>query len=513
MTSETPASEPVLVARGITKSFGGALALRGASLAIEAGESHALLGENGAGKSTLVRILAGVLAPDQGELRLAGHPVRFRGPAEAQAAGISVIYQEPSLFPDLSIAENVLIGHMPRARFGTIDRAAAASRVAGMLGDLGVPLPPRRPVRGLSIAAQQVVEIAKALSNRARVLIMDEPTAALTTEECERLFAVVRSLRARGVAVLFITHRLEEAFAECQRFTILRDGALAASGPREAFAPAEVVRRMVGRPLDQLYPQRSSRTGDELLAVTDLTRAGSYEDVHFRVRAGEIVALAGLVGAGRSEVLRGIFGIDPRDRGSVRVAGCVVAPADPRAAMRAGLALVPEDRRQQGLVLALSIIRNATLAVPRAVRRFGLVSRRREGAVTRLWAARLQLKAHRLSDPVGTLSGGNQQKVVLGKWLATAPRVLLIDEPTRGIDVGAKAELHRRLAELRDHGLAIVMVSSDLPEVLGMADRILVMREGRLVGELRGADATGETVMLHATGQQDGARALAAVPA
>lgn len=497
----TPAAPAILAAHAIGKSFGGAAALRGVSLALAGGEAHALLGENGAGKSTLVRILAGVLAPDAGDLHIDGHRTRLRHPADARAAGIAVIYQEPSLFPDLSITENVLMGRMPRARFGRIAHAAAAAAVARLFAELGVGLPPSRPVRGLSIAAQQIVEVAKALSNQVRVLIMDEPTAALTGEETQHLFTVVRTLRARGVAILFITHRLEEAFAECQRFTILRDGQLAASGARGDFTPAEVVRRMVGRPLDQFYPARRANPGRIALAVRDLDRRGSYENIAIAVRSGEIVALAGLVGAGRSEVLRSIFGIDARDRGVVEVDGVAIPPGRPRAAMRAGLALVPEDRRQQGLVLSLSIIANATLAIPERVRRWGFASRRRERAIAALWGERLQLKSRRLTDAAGTLSGGNQQKVVLGKWLATAPRVLLIDEPTRGIDVGAKAELHRRLAELAAGGLAILMVSSDLPEVLGMADRILVMREGRIVAELPGLGATEESVMLHATGQ------------
>jgi len=492
---------PLLAADAVSKSFGGAVALRAVSLALFAGEAHGLLGENGAGKSTLVRILAGVIRPDRGRLLLDGKPVTFRSPAEAQAARVAVIYQEPTLFPDLSIAENVLIGRAPRRSLGRIDHRAARAAVAALFAELGVALDPLRLVRGLSIAGQQLVEIAKALSNEARVLIMDEPTAALTGEETAHLFDVVRRLRQRSVAVLFITHRIEEAFAECQRLTVLRDGAPVASGPIEGFTSTQAVRLMVGRALDTFYPPRRSERGAPALSVRDLSASGTYAAIDLDVHAGEIVALAGLVGAGRSEVLRGIFGIDPRD-GTVSVFGREVPPADPRAAMRAGLALVPEDRRQQGLVLELSVIRNATLAVLSRLRRGPFASPARERATTAEWSAKLKLKARRLSDAVATLSGGNQQKVVLAKWLATAPKVLLIDEPTRGIDVGAKAELHHLLAALASQGLAVLMVSSELPEVLGMADRILVMREGRIVGELSAAEASEEAVMAFATGHE-----------
>ncbi|MGH7122389.1 MAG: sugar ABC transporter ATP-binding protein [Acetobacteraceae bacterium] len=499
----------ILAADGVSKSFGGAAALRGVSLALHGGEAHALLGENGAGKSTLVRILAGVVQPDRGEILLNGRPLLFRNPAEARAAGVAVIYQEPTLFPDLSIAENVLIGRWPRRSWGRIDHRRSVATVASLFAGLGVDLDPARLVRGLSIAGQQLVEIAKALSYEARVLIMDEPTAALTGEETARLFTVVRRLRSRSVAILFITHRLEEAFAECQRLTVLRDGSLVDSGPIGRYTPAEVVRLMVGRALGTLYPARRSGRGQPALAVRGLVAAGVYAGINFDVHRGEIVALAGLVGAGRSEVLRGIFGIDPRDGGTVHAFGREVPPRNPRAAMRMGLALVPEDRRQQGLVLELSIIRNATLAVLRQLCRGPFSSPAEERAVTAHWATRLQLKFRRLSDAVGTLSGGNQQKVVLSKWLATAPKILLIDEPTRGIDVGAKAELHHLVAGLAEQGLAVLMVSSELPEVLGMADRILVMREGRIRGEIDARRASEEAVMAVATGQEG---ALGAAP-
>ncbi len=500
--TDTPSTPPILSVQGAAKSFGAVRALRGVSIDLYGGEAHALLGENGAGKSTLVKIMAGVHRPDAGELRLDGTPRAFHSPGEAQAAGIAIIYQEPTLFPDLTVAENVLMGRQPRARLGRIDHRLMRAQVAGILADLGVSLDPARPVRGLSIADQQLVEIAKALSTGARVLIMDEPTAALTGQETERLFRVVRALRARGAAILFITHRLEEAFQECQRVTIMRDGAWVDGGPVQRFDTDTVVRRMVGRELGELYPRGDAQVGDVALEVQGLSRKGLYRGVSFTVRRGEIVGLAGLVGAGRSEVARAVFGVDAYDAGSVRVNGTPVAPHRPEAAMRAGMGLVPEDRRQQGLVMDLSIERNANLAILNRLRSGLLMNRAAERENAQRWTSRLQLKAGSLTDAVSTLSGGNQQKVVLAKWLATNPSVLIVDEPTRGIDVGAKAEVHRTLAELAASGLAVLMISSDLPEVLGMADRVLVMREGELVGELPRAQASEEAVMYLATGQR-----------
>lgn len=493
---------PVLSLHHASKSFGPVRALIDVSLDLYPGEAHALLGENGAGKSTLVKILAGVHQPDGGELLVGGAPRKFHTPGEARDAGIAIIYQEPTLFPDLSVAENVLMGHQPLKRGGRIDYARMNARVASILNDLGTPLDPTRLVRGLSIADQQLIEIAKALSFQAHVLIMDEPTAALTGQETARLFRVVRNLRARGAAVLFITHRLEEVFSECQRLTVMRDGTWVDAGPIEEFDVDKVVRRMVGRDLSELYPKMDVTLGNVMLDVRNLRRKGIFRNVSFTVRQGEIVGLAGLVGAGRSEVARAIFGVDPREEGEVRVNDRLIPPLNPQAVMAAGVALVPEDRRQQGLVMDMSIERNATLAVLKRLGAGGLMNRQRERQTASDWTSRLRLKAHRLSDPVSTLSGGNQQKVVLAKWLATNPVVLIVDEPTRGIDVGAKAEVHRTLADLAASGLAVLMISSDLPEVLGMADRILVMREGELTGELTRQEATEERVMYLATGQQ-----------
>ncbi|GII01370.1 sugar ABC transporter ATP-binding protein [Planobispora takensis] len=492
---------PVLALRSVSKSFGAVQALREVSLELYAGEAHALAGENGAGKSTLVKTLSGLYRPDAGRILLDGEPVEFHGTAGAQRAGVAVIYQEPTLFPDLSVTENIFMGRQPRTRLGRIDRPAMRARAVELFGRLGVPLDPDQPARGLSIADQQLVEIAKALSRSARVLIMDEPTAALSGNEVARLFRVVKALREQGCAVLFVSHRLEEIFELCRRVTTLRDGAFVASDLIADLTPDDLVRRMVGRELEALFPKLEAVPGEVALTVHRLTREGVFTDVSFEVRKGEIVALAGLVGAGRSEVARAIFGIDRWDAGRVEVAGRRLRQASPSAAMAAGLALVPEDRRQQGLVMDLSIERNIALAGLSAVRRGALISRAAERDRARDWALRLQLKFSRLSDAVGVLSGGNQQKVVLAKWLARKPSVIIVDEPTRGIDVGTKAEVHRLLSELAAEGIAVLMISSELPEVLGMADRVLVMHEGRLVAEIPRAEATEESVMAAATGR------------
>jgi rhamnose transport system ATP-binding protein len=496
--SESP---PILALRGVSKAFGAVRALQDVSLDLHGGEIHALAGENGAGKSTLVKILAGVHRPDEGQVLLDGQPRDFRGPGDAQQAGVAVIYQEPTLFPDLSVAENIFMGRQPRTRFGRIDRGALRSATAGLFERLGVSLDPDRPARGLSIADQQIVEIAKAISRDARVLVMDEPTAALSGNEVARLFSVARTLRDHGCALLFISHRLEEIFELCRRVTTLRDGRLIATEPLDDLTPDDLVQRMVGRELDTLYPKQDTTPGDALLTVARLTREGVFTDVSFEVRAGEIVALAGLVGAGRSEVARAVFGVDRYDAGAVEVRGTRLPVGSPTAAMAAGIALVPEDRRQQGLVMDGSIERNVGLTTLRTLRRGPVISRKAERDRAADWAIRLRLKYSRLSDAVGVLSGGNQQKVVLAKWLSTEPSVLIVDEPTRGIDVGTKAEVHRLLSELAADGLAVLMISSDLPEVLGMADRVLVMHEGRLAAEIPRAEATEETVMAAATGR------------
>jgi len=492
---------PVLVLEHAAKRFGAVRALEDGSIILYPGEAHALLGENGAGKSTLVKILAGVHAADSGRLLLDGEAVTFNGPAASRAAGVSIIYQEPTLFPDLTVAENIFMGRQPLRAGRRIDRTSMNHQANELFAQLGVRLDPDRVARGLSVADQQIAEIAKALSFQARVLVMDEPTAALTTVEVERLFEVIRTLRARGAAVLFISHRLEEAFACCQRVTIMRDGRFTRSALIEDVTVDDIIRSMVGRDLDAMFPKTTTEPGEVVLDVAHLGHDGVFNDITFQVRRGEIVALAGLVGAGRSEVVRAIFGIDKRTSGTVRVRGAELPNGQPLAAMKAGVALVPEDRRQQGLVMDLSIDRNMALASLGRLRQFGLIrpSSERELAIT--WAERLQLKFSRLRDAVSTLSGGNQQKAVLGKWLARSPSLLIIDEPTRGIDVGTKAEVHRLLDKLVAEGLAVLMVSSELPEVLGVADRVLVLREGRITAEFTRTEADEDAIMRAATGQ------------
>jgi rhamnose transport system ATP-binding protein len=492
----------VLVLEGVSKSFGAVAALRDVRLELRAGEAHALVGENGAGKSTLVKILAGAHAPDAGTLTLDGRPLVLHNPADARAAGIAVIYQEPTLFADLSVAENIFMGRQPLRGMRRIDAAEMRRRAAELFARLGVQMDPDRPARGLSIADQQLVEIAKALSFDARVLIMDEPTAALSGVEVERLFAVARSLRDAGAAVLFISHRFDEVFALCERITVMRDGQWVSTDPTAELTVADVVRRMVGRDVSAMFPKEDTEAGAARLEVRGLTRQGAFADVSFTVRGGEIVALAGLVGAGRSEVIRAVFGVDGYDSGEVLVDGKPLRRGSAAAAIAAGLALVPEDRRQQGLVMELSVERNATLPRRWKLAGFGLLFGGSERRSAQDWARRLQVKAAKLADPVATLSGGNQQKVVLAKWLATEPRVLIVDEPTRGIDVGTKAEVHRLLSRLAADGVAVLMVSSELPEVLGMADRVLVMHEGRLTADIPRSTADEESVMLAATGQR-----------
>jgi len=494
-------SEPRLVLDEATKSFGPVRALVAGSVVLHPGEVHALLGENGAGKSTLVKILAGVHRPDSGRLELGGKPVSFAGPADSRAAGVSIIYQEPTLFPDLTVAENIFVGRQPRRRGGRIDQARMRRAANEAFARLGVQLDPARPARGLSVADQQIVEIAKAISFNANVIVMDEPTAALTSVEVARLFDVIRTLAGHGAAVLFISHRLEEVFAICQRVTIMRDGRFVRTAPIDELTVDDIIRAMVGRDLDELFPKTPTAPGEVALEISHLSRAGFFDDVSFSVRRGEIVALAGLVGAGRTEVARAVFGIDRRSGGAVRVNGKALPNGSPRAAMAAGVAFVPEDRRQQGLVMDMGIDHNVALPSLGRLRRHGLIRRAQERRLATDWAGRLQLRYGRMSSPVSTLSGGNQQKVVLAKWLARQPSVLIIDEPTRGIDVGTKAEVHRLLDQLVADGVAVLMISSELPEVLGMADRVLVLREGKLVAELPRAEASEDSIMRAATGQ------------
>jgi rhamnose transport system ATP-binding protein len=494
----------VLALHQVTKAFGAVQAVANGSIDLYAGEAHALVGENGAGKSTMVKMLAGVLRPDSGAVLIEGRPVSLHGPADARDAGIAVIYQEPTLFPDLTVAENIFMGRQPLLAGRRIDRRRMNAGASRLFGRLGVRLDPGRVSRGLSIADQQIVEIAKALSLDARVIVMDEPTAALSAAEVARLFEVVRTLRAAGAAVLFISHRLEEVFAICQRVTVMRDGRHVLSGELAGMTTDDLVRAMVGRQMEARAPGGRAAPGDPVLTVERLTREGVFTDISLHVRAGEIVALAGLVGSGRSEVARAVFGIDSYDAGQVWIRGRELRRASPTAAMTAGIGFVPEDRRQQGLVMDMSVQQNVALASLGRLRQAGLVRSAAERAFAADWAVRLNLKYGRLADPVSRLSGGNQQKVVLAKWLGRRPALLIVDEPTRGIDIATKAEVHRLLVQLAGQGVAVLMISSELPEVLGIGDRILVMREGRLTAEFGHDEASEEKIIAAATGQLQG---------
>jgi rhamnose transport system ATP-binding protein len=492
--------QPTAELDGISKHFAATQALDNVSLQLWPAEVHALVGENGAGKSTLVKIFAGVHQPDAGQIRIDGVPIQIHGPAQARELGIAVIHQEPRLFPDLSVAENVFLGHQPKTRLGTIDWSRMRHDAARLFEELDVSISPESPVRGLSMADQQLVEIAKALSVDARILVMDEPTASLSLHEVDRLFSIVRPLRDRGLAVLFVSHRLEEVFELCERATVLRDGRYVITAPTHELTTGELVRHMVGRDVS-LFPKTNTTFGDILLDVRGLTRADAFADVSFNVRAGEIVGFAGLVGAGRTEVARVLFGIDQADHGQLLLDGREVSFATPTAALSAGLAYVPEDRHQEGLVLDFPVASNISLPIlPRLFPRF-FVHRAAERTLAERYATQFRVRMTDVEQLVSSLSGGNQQKVVIAKWLATQPRVLILDEPTRGIDIGAKVEVHRIISELAVAGLAILLISSDLPEVLAMSDRILVMHEGRLTAELARAEATEERVMLAATGQ------------
>lgn len=491
--------KPVLEMHGATKAFGGVQALRGADLVLYPGEIHALLGENGAGKSTLLKALAGVHRIDSGSITLSGKPFEQGSTRLAREQGIAVIYQEPSLFPDLTLAENVFVGR--QLQKGKIVNWAAMQQEAKQLFEqLGVNLDPAIRARGLSIADQQIVEIAKALSTKANVIVMDEPTAALSSKEVERLFKVARNLEASGCAVVFVSHRLDEVFALCTRMTVMRDGATVGTDLIAKVNENQIIKMMVGREVSELFPKASAKIGEVVLKVENLGQHGQFTGVNFEVRKGEILGLAGLVGSGRSEIVKAIFGIEKYDTGTVTINNKLLDRGSPTKAMNAGIALVPEDRRQQGLLMPYSIATNTAITVLKKLVKRLVISKKSEEEVSVKWGQTLQLKYASINDPVERLSGGNQQKVVLAKWLATEPKLLIVDEPTRGIDVGTKSEVHRLLSQKAQEGLAVIMVSSELPEVLGMADRIVVMREGRQIGILDRKDATPEKVIAMATG-------------
>lgn len=493
--------ESALRARGVTKSFGGPPVLWAVDWELLPGEVHAVVGENGAGKSTLLKIVSGVHRPDSGEIALDGAPVLLDNPAVARTLGIALIFQEPTLFPDLSVAENIFTGHHPVGRPVPFVRWRAMREEARRLLDsIGARIDPDRRVGTLSVAEQQLVEIAVALSHKARYVLMDEPTASLTPREVERLFDVIRGLKARGAGIAFVNHRLDEVFAIADRITVLRDGVKVATWSVDEVDRDQVVRAMVGRELGQGLVREETVPGEAVLEVEDLGARGRFAGINFHVRRGEIVALAGLVGAGRTEVARAIFGVDPYDAGVVKLEGKPVRFRSPKEALAAGVAYLPEDRQHEGLILPFSVAGNVSLAVLRELSRAGWLLRRRERALAQEQVRRLAVRTPGTDTPVQQLSGGNQQKVLVGKFLVTRPKVLILDEPTRGVDVGAKAEIHRLIGELAREGMAVLVISSDLPEVLALADRILVMSDGRLAGELDRARASEEAVMRLAVG-------------
>ncbi len=488
---------PLLEMRGITKRFPGVTALDGVDFELEKGEVHVILGENGAGKSTLIKMLSGAYHPDEGEILLDGQRVDISSAAVAQALGISTIYQEFNLVPQLTVAENIFLGRQPR-RFGLVDHQKMRNEAQKTLERIQVRVDPGALVSDLGVAQRQMVEIAKALSLEARLLIMDEPTAALSGQEVARLFEIVRGLKEEEVGVIFISHHLEEVTEVGDRVTVLRDGKFVDRVPATTDH-SELVRMMVGRSIEEQFPRRRPEIGEVLLDVKNLSRAGVLEDISFQVRAGEVVGIAGIVGAGRTELARAIFGVDPLDAGEVWVEGRRMERSDPREAKHRGIGFVTEDRQGQGIVQPLSVAENLALASLGRDTTRGLVNRREQLGRAEKMIEELNIRTPGPEQEVRYLSGGNQQKVVIGKWLLADSKVLIMDEPTRGIDVGAKVEIYELMNELTRWGAAILMISSDLPEVLGMSDRILVMGGGSIMGELPVEKATQERVMALAT--------------
>jgi rhamnose transport system ATP-binding protein len=492
---------PVIEMSGISKRFDATQALNDVSLTLYPGETHALLGENGAGKSTLIKVMTGIHSPDSGVIRVSGEEARFKGSGDAQRAGIAAIYQEPAIFPDLNVAENIFMSHQDRGVL--VNWRRMYKDAEAILARIDVRMDVRMLASDLTVAAQQAVEIAKALSLDVRVLIMDEPTAALSAHEASELFKQIRRLTDAGVAVLFISHRLDEVFEIADRVTVLRDGRLISSRPRDEATQAQAIRDMVGREMSDFFARNPQPLGDVVLRVDGLGREGVFSDVAFELHEGEVLGFAGLVGAGRTDVGLSLFGIARPDTGVVELRGKSLSAASPRQALRAGIAYLSEDRRRFGLSLPQSLTANITLATLRNyVTRLRLLDRSSERTVAARFREKLNIRTPSLETPVEQLSGGNQQKTMLAKWLNTQPSVLILDEPTRGIDVGAKAEVHQIIDELAASGMAIILISSDLPEVLAMSDRVLVMREGRQMGLFERGEASEEAVITAAMGAQ-----------
>lgn len=491
-----PTDDFILELKGISKSFPGVKALQGVDLSLRKGEILALLGENGAGKSTLIKILSGAYSKDQGEFLFDGKPVEIRNPHHAQELGISTIYQEFNLARHQTVPENIYLGHLPM-RGGLVDWAAAREGALEILGRLGVTLPMNVPASTLSVAGQQLVEIAKALARKCRVLIMDEPSAVLGEEDLEKLFAIMRALKAEGISIIYISHRLIEVFEIADRVTVLKDGSLVGTRDVAEVDMATLVRMMIGRDLQDVYPKRKETRGEVLLEVQGLSRPGVLKNVSFQVHAGEIVGVAGMRGAGRTELARAIFGADS-STGTVLLSGQPLKIHAPEDAIRHQIALVTEDRKAEGLFLQQSVKHNTTISGLKALCRGGLIQKTKENEQVRSLIKQLRIKIPHMDYLVSGMSGGNQQKVILARWLNIGARVLILDEPTRGIDVGSKQEIYQLMAQLAEKGVAMIMISSELPEVLGMSDRVLVMRGGELVKELSRAEASEEAIMSYA---------------
>jgi len=487
---------PFLEFQQVSKRFPGVVALDGVSFAIERGACHALIGENGAGKSTLGKILAGVHQADGGELRLEGTAIHPASPNAARQLGIAMVHQELAFCPNLSVAENLCLGDLPRGPLGWLRRAEMRRRASAMLAEIGCAIDPAAIIGSLSTGHEQLVQIAAAVGTGARIIVMDEPTSSLSLGETRELFRLVHALKARGITLIYVSHRLEELFELCDTVTVLRDGRHVSTESIAATSPQRIVQQMIGRELLVRTPSHLAQTpGPERLRVENLASPGRFSGIDFNVRSGEIVGLAGLVGAGRSEVAQAIFGLDPAATGRIAIHGQTLPPGSIKAALAAGLGLVPEDRKRQGLVLLLKCRENISLAALPFLSRLGWVRRRAERDLANRYGQRLRVKAPSLETVIASLSGGNQQKIALAKWLARDCDVLIVDEPTRGIDVGAKAEIYQLLDELACEGKALLVISSELPELIGLCGRILVMREGRLAGELPRADFSEAALM------------------
>jgi ABC-type sugar transport system ATPase subunit len=504
MTKHISGSPPVLQMTGISKTFPGVKALTDVHLTVTAGQVHAIVGENGAGKSTLMKILAGVHPQDSGTVSVGGTEVRLSSPRDAQRLGIGMVYQELNLVPDLTVAENISLGRIPKKR-GLVDRKRMQEIAVEVLGDLEANIDWWQRVGTLTVSQQQLVEICKVYASGPRIIVLDEPTSSLSEHEAQVLFAVIRRMQERGIAVIYISHRLREVVDIADQVTVLRDGRFIESLQADGLTPQRMIRLMVGRDLADVFPKQQVEVGDVVLAVRGLSREGAFRDVNLDVRRGEIVGLAGLVGSGRTEVARAIFGLDKADSGEVRVHGRAVTVRSPRDAVESGIAYVPEDRKLHGIVPALPIRDNLTLPILSRISRAGVIGRRVERALAQQYVQRLGVSPARPERRIDTLSGGNQQKVVLGKWLATEPEILILDEPTRGVDVGAKADIHHIIGDLAARGVGILMISSELPEVLAVSDRVYVLHEGTVSAELTRAEATEEMIMHAATGEEDAA--------